>query len=135
MNEKQEKLHTIKSIKHIENNTIQSKSIFACSAFIAGYFGLTTAYNIINEGVSALSKYPGATGFTVASTSLLLVGTAIYISDKIKTKKEIQELREKTGLTKEEQRKILEDLVINGNDEAIQLYDYFYGERKRKKLR
>lgn len=133
------KLHTIKSIKRTkevqDEINFQGKAITSCSAFIAGYFGLVTLYNVINQGFSSLQAYPAAPIATAITSSILTLSLSAYIKTKIEDKKEIAKIRKETGMTKEKQREILENLVLEGDLEAIELYDYFYGERKRKKIR
>ena len=129
------KIHTIKEIKHIEEEMSEPKFLTAASAGITGYFGLAAMNVITTEGFSALSNYPGGIGLGVISSSLLLFALTIYIPEKIKANKEIQELRKENNLSKEKQKEILEKLVLEGDIQGTELFDYFYGERKRKKIR
>lgn len=136
------KIYAIKEIKRygehdvfVDNYDDAEKAIL--SALGAGIFGLLKAGPILinNVQIADFSKYPGAMNALIGVTCALSVYyIGVCIKDKIKSTLKVKEIREEAGLTKEEQEKFLEELVKEGNQEAINLYDYFYGPEKRKAL-
>jgi len=137
-----DKLYAIKEIKRYDEHAVfvdnfddVEKAVL--SAIFAGLFGLLKAGPILinNVQIADFSNYPAAMNALIGvSCAFSVYYIGVCIKDKIKNILKIKELREGTGLTKEEQEKFLEELVKEGNQDAVNLYDYFYGEKKRKAL-
>jgi hypothetical protein len=131
-----ELLHTIKRVQREGEVDFEAKALLGGIAFMAGYFGLTFLANAIEIGAQAALQSYGvaAHAFTWGTAAMFLTALGIYIKEKIQTNKSVKAIREETGMTKEQQREVLENMVIEGDTKAIELFDYFYGEKKRKAL-
>ena len=129
-----DKLYSINAIKRAGDIDWEIGAGLIGTAFISGYFGLSTLSNVLEEGANALHNHLALTGATLISGSIFITWLALYIQKKVMSNKRIKEIRDFTGITKEEQREILETLVIEGDREAIKLFDYFYGEKARRSL-
>lgn len=132
MNDNTTKIHIIKSIRNANEIDIEPKAGVIGSSFVAGYFGLANLSHIIEYGKFTDSK--GLIGATIVTGSILIAWLSVYIKEKINALSAVKAIREKTGMTQEEQRQVLEKLVLEGDAEAVELFDYFYGEKKRKRL-
>lgn len=133
-NNTEEQLYTIQQIKDASQIDFELKAGLGGSAFISGFMGLAFASEALEHGLQAVIE--GANGpayFMAGAAGLTLLGyIALYIKEKVASNNAIKQIRENTGMTKEQQRDLLTQQVTEGNDKAIELFDYFYGEEKRK---
>lgn len=131
---KKRKLYQIESIKHFDEIDPEIKYILVGSSLITGYFALPMIPEIINQGTQVFAQHPGWTGFAAVTGATTLLAVAALIKEKIHNKRIVKKLRESSGITEEEQRALLEELVKEGDQDAIELFDYFYGEEQRMDL-
>lgn len=131
---KKRKLHQIESIKHFDEIDPELKYTVIASSLVTSYFALPMIPEIISQGTQVFAQYPGWTGFATVTGATTLLALAALIKEKIHNKKIVKRLRESSGITEEEQRSLLEELVKEGDQDAIELFDYFYGKKQRKGL-
>ena len=131
-----ELLHTIQRVQREGEIDFEVKAGLGGSAFMTGYFALAFLAGIIENGLTQTLQGTDVGGYALSGLATLgfLGFLGIYIKEKIQTHKAVKIIREETGMTKERQREALEDMIIDGDTKAIELFDYFYGEKKRKAL-
>jgi len=127
---------TINHIRCLDETEPDIEASLASSAFLTGYIGLIFALEFIENGLQPIAyagNEPAYITLGIAGTALI-ASIGAYIKDKIASHKAIKQIRENTGMTVEKQREVLTQLVIGGDTSANDLFDYFYGEKKRKSL-